>query len=99
MPGARAYQLPPDEPPPPPPEKPPPLLNPLDPEEPGVETKVPAATVENESMLDATSEKPPVDQLPTYQAGLASECPAALAAAATSSKTRAQRSARPKTMA
>ena len=64
-----------------------------------METKVPAATVENESMLEATSEKPPVDQLPTYQVGLAKEWPAAAAAAATSSKTRAQRSARPKTMA
>ena len=93
------YQLPPDEPPPPPPEKPPPPLNPLDPEDPGVETKVPAATVENEFMLDATSEKPPVDQLPTYHVGLARDWPAALAAAATSSKTRAHRSARPKTMA
>ncbi len=93
------YQLPPDEPPPPPPEKPPPPLKPLDPDDPGVETKVPAATVENESMLDATSEKPPWPQLPAYQSGLAMEWPAAAAAAATSSKVFAQRSASPKTMA
>ena len=73
MPVACRYQLPPEEPPPPPPEKPPPPLNPLEPEEPGVETKVPAATVEKESMLEATSEKPPVDQLPTYQVGPAKE--------------------------
>ena len=64
VPPATRYQLPPDEPPPPPPENPPPPLNPLDPEDPGVETNVPAATVEKESMLDATSENPPEPQPP-----------------------------------
>ncbi len=76
----------------------PPPLKPLEPEDPGVETNVPAATVEKESMLDATSEKPP-DPPPPYQVGTATAWPAAVAAAATSSKTRAQRSARPNTMA
>lgn len=93
------YQEPPPLPDPPPPEKPPPLEKPLDPLDPGVLANVPAACVEKASMSAAMWENVFVPHDPTYQVGMATLWPAATAAWATSSKTCAQRSATPKTMA